>query len=158
MDAGSSKSATTGWTPAGSLMDHNPLVILSKALASALLSSPTSRYLTRGRHITVLNSALCPPRWRAPGCTLALDAELLVAELIEVSDADPWPPTVPDRGADGRPDPRGERERGLFLVAALSALGLVSHQGTEGQGRLVRDRGVIARAARSRGEDGNRTR
>jgi anti-sigma regulatory factor (Ser/Thr protein kinase) len=40
--------------------------------------------------------------------------------LIEVWDADPRPPTATDR-EDGRPDPRGETERGLFLVAALSA-------------------------------------
>jgi anti-sigma regulatory factor (Ser/Thr protein kinase) len=80
---------------------------------------------------------------------LAPDAELLVAELtanaitataahdeaavrlrlssdgtrvlIEVWDADPWPPTAADRGENGRPAPRGERGRGLFLVAALSA-------------------------------------
>jgi anti-sigma regulatory factor (Ser/Thr protein kinase) len=80
---------------------------------------------------------------------LAPDAELLVAELmasavrataardeaavrlrlssdgtrvlIEVWDPDPWPPTAADRGQDGRPAPRGDRERGLFLVAALSA-------------------------------------
>jgi anti-sigma regulatory factor (Ser/Thr protein kinase) len=38
--------------------------------------------------------------------------------LIEVWDADPWPPVTADRGADGRP---GAKERGLVLVAALSA-------------------------------------
>jgi anti-sigma regulatory factor (Ser/Thr protein kinase) len=38
--------------------------------------------------------------------------------LIEVWDADPWPPVAAARGQDGRPDPA---ERGLILVAALSA-------------------------------------
>jgi hypothetical protein len=32
-----------------SYKDHNPLVILREAPASALLSAPTSRYLTHGR-------------------------------------------------------------------------------------------------------------
>jgi anti-sigma regulatory factor (Ser/Thr protein kinase) len=78
---------------------------------------------------------------------LAPDAELLVAELttnavkvtaardeptvrlrlssdgarvlIEVWDADPWPPAAADRGEDGRPHPQGDR--GLALVTALSA-------------------------------------
>jgi anti-sigma regulatory factor (Ser/Thr protein kinase) len=38
--------------------------------------------------------------------------------LIEVWDADPWPPITADRGEDGRPNPQ---ERGLVLVGALSA-------------------------------------
>jgi anti-sigma regulatory factor (Ser/Thr protein kinase) len=77
---------------------------------------------------------------------LAPDAELLVAELmtnavkavlpqneavvrlrlssdgtqvlIEVWDAEPWPPAAADHGEDG---PQAEAGRGLFLVAALSA-------------------------------------
>jgi len=49
-----------------SCLDHNPLVILSTAQASALLSVPASRHLTRGRHMTTSSSALCPPRWRPP--------------------------------------------------------------------------------------------
>jgi anti-sigma regulatory factor (Ser/Thr protein kinase) len=41
--------------------------------------------------------------------------------LIEVWDADPWPPTAADRDEDGIPDPLAEKGRGLFLVTALSA-------------------------------------
>jgi len=40
---------------------------------------------------------------------------------IEVWDADPGPPAPRDPGEDGVPDVEGEGERGLFLVAALSA-------------------------------------
>jgi hypothetical protein len=38
-------------------MDHNPLVILSKAQASALLSTPAS-YCPRGRHVSRRNGRL----------------------------------------------------------------------------------------------------
>jgi Histidine kinase-like ATPase domain len=40
--------------------------------------------------------------------------------LIEVWDADPWPPPAAVRDQDAGPDPIAERGRGLFLVAALS--------------------------------------
>jgi len=80
---------------------------------------------------------------------LAPDAELLVAELttnavrvtaarddaavrlrlssdgarvlIEVWDANPWPPLSADRDEDARPGHQSERGRGLFLVPTLSA-------------------------------------
>ena len=41
--------------------------------------------------------------------------------LIEVWDADPWPPIAAERGGEGMPAPRGERGRGLLLMEALSA-------------------------------------
>jgi anti-sigma regulatory factor (Ser/Thr protein kinase) len=75
--------------------------------------------------------------------------------LIEVWDPDPRAPAPKDLGGLGTPDPQEEGGRGLFLVAALGELGLVSHTGPCGQGCLVRARGVIARAARSGGGGGN---
>ena len=76
--------------------------------------------------------------------------------LIEVWDADPRAPVPKDPGELGTPDPREEGGRGLFLVAALSALGLVPHSGPCGQGCLVRARGVIA-ARRGVGEGAGTT-
>jgi len=113
---------------------------------------------------------------------LAPDAELLVAELIanavkvtsvrdeaavrlrlssdgtqvliEVWDAHPWPPTVADRGQDGRLDPQPERGRGLGLVAALSTR-WDWYLTTEPRGKVVWcEIGVLARAARMTADHG----
>ena len=66
--------------------------------------------------------------------------------LIEVWDADPWPPIPAERGGGGQARPsRGARARAAPGGGAERALGLVSHQGTERQGGLVRDSGLIAR-------------
>jgi hypothetical protein len=62
--------------------------------------------------------------------------------LIEVWDADPWPPIVAERGGQARPS-RGARARAAPSGGPERTLGLVSHQGTERQSGLVRDSGVI---------------
>jgi len=69
--------------------------------------------------------------------------------LIEVWDADLWPPTAAGKDEDGGPDPQAERARAVPGGGVERAVGLVSHRGIEGQGRLVRDRGVTARGVRS---------
>ena len=77
--------------------------------------------------------------------------------LIEVWDADPRAPAPKDLGEHGTPDPQEEGGRGLFLVAALSALGLVPHPGACGQGCLVRDREALSPARRGAGEGAGTT-
>jgi len=76
--------------------------------------------------------------------------------LIEVWDADPRAPAPKDLGEHGTPDPSGRgRARVVPGGGAERALGLVPHPRACGQGCLVRDRGVIAGAARSGGGGGN---